>query len=121
MLNANKDIVQSAIAIAIGQSVFSSSIQRDITDKIKATQDPRFSQLKPNAVLSAGPTGLKSFAQDAMILEFLQNTYATAVRNTMYVALATATVAIPFALGMQWLNVKKLNKANVPATKAVKV
>jgi len=72
-------------------------------------------------VLSIGPTGLKSFAHDAIILGFLQNIYANAVKNTLYVALATATVAIPFALGMQWLNVKNLNRANVPGTEVIEI
>ncbi|KAF2691971.1 efflux pump antibiotic resistance protein [Lentithecium fluviatile CBS 122367] len=100
----------AAIAIAIAQSVLSTSLQTDIVQKLQTTDDPRFASLEPIAVLSAGPTGLTAFAHDPIILRFLQNCYANAVRNTLYVALATAAVAMPFAAGMQWLNVKKIGE-----------
>jgi hypothetical protein len=72
----------------------------------------KFEHLEPGMVISAGPTGLKAFAFDAEILEFLQQCYATAVKNTLYVALAASVVAVPFALGMQWLNVKNVSQEN---------
>lgn len=81
--------------------------------KMQTSHDPRFAKLQPDLVLAAGPTGLESFAHDPIILKFLQDCYADAVRNTLYVALATAAGAVPFALGMQWLNVKKLGKDGV--------
>ncbi|KAF2464156.1 permease of the major facilitator superfamily [Lindgomyces ingoldianus] len=98
----------AAIAIAIAQSVLSTSLQRDITRKL---HNPEVGHLDPALVLGAGPTGLKAFTHDPAILKFLQDCYADAVRNTLFVALATAAVAVPFALGMQWLNVKKIDKA----------
>jgi ABC-type Fe3+ transport system permease subunit len=63
-------------------------------------------------VLAAGPAGLKAFADDPVILRFLQNCYANAVNHTLYVALATSAVAVPFALCMQWLNVKNISKVD---------
>lgn len=74
------------------------------------TKDQRFSQLDSAKVLAAGPTDMKVFAHDPVILAFLQQCYANAVKSTLYVALATAVVAVLFAMGMQWLNVKKVNK-----------
>ncbi|KAF2499669.1 efflux pump antibiotic resistance protein [Lophium mytilinum] len=101
----------AGIAIAIAQSVFASSLQHDITHGVR-TQDPRFAMVRPAAVIAAGPTGLRAFTHDAVVLTFLQGCFAHAVRNTLFVALATSIIAVPFALGMQWLNVKKVNKHN---------
>jgi ABC-type Fe3+ transport system permease subunit len=64
---------------------------------------PKFQHLDLDMVIAAGPTGLMAFSYDAEILEFLQRCY-----NTLYVALAASAVAVPFALGMQWLNVKEV-------------
>lgn len=67
-------------------------------------------ELPPSIVLQAGPTSLKFLAKTPSILRALQDAYAVAIQRTMYFSLAAACVALPFALGMQWLNVKKVAK-----------
>lgn len=79
---------------------------------METTSDPKFQRLELGMVIEAGPAGLKAFAFDQEILRFLQQCYADGVKNTLYVALATSVVAVPFALGMQWLNVKKVGQRN---------
>ncbi|KAJ8112239.1 hypothetical protein OPT61_g5348 [Boeremia exigua] len=106
----------ASIAISVAQSVFSSSLKGDITRKLSSVTDARFADFDPAAVIAAGPKGMKALAHDAVVLRFLQDSYAVAVRHTLYVAVATVIVAIPFALGMQWLNVKAISKAKSEST-----
>lgn len=44
---------------------------------------------------------------DATILRALQNAYACGIRAVMDFGLAAACLAVPFALAMEWRNVKK--------------
>ena len=90
------------IAIAIGQSVFINGLLNEIPKHTNATS--------PAAVLAVGLTSFQHLARTPTILRALQDAYATAIRFTMYFSLATACLSLPFALGMQWLNVKKVAK-----------
>lgn len=92
-------MIYSAIAIAIGQSIFVTGLFEEIPKHTKA--------ISPAAVVQAGPTALR-LAETPAILRALQEAYAAAIQRTMYFSLATACVALPFALGMEWLNVKKI-------------
>ncbi|KAE8423669.1 efflux pump antibiotic resistance protein [Aspergillus pseudocaelatus] len=89
----------AAIAIAIGESIFHTSIAH----QIHASHLP----IAAATVIAAGPTGLQSLTTDAAILHELQGTYAYGIRMVMYFALAATCTAVPFAFGMEWLNVKK--------------
>lgn len=109
----------ASIAIAVAQSVFSSSLKGDITRKLNSVTDARFADFDPAVVIAAGPKGMKALAHDAVVLRFLQDSYAVAVRHTLYFAVATVIVAIPFALGMQWLNMKVISKAKSESTETL--
>jgi len=75
--------------------------------------------VRPDEVLAVGPTAFQHLARTPEILRALQDAYATAIQLTMYFSLATVCLALPFALGMQWLNVKKVvAKAQNAATAA---
>lgn len=65
-------------------------------------------------VIGVGPTGIKFLTLDESVIRLLQESYCYAFDMTMYFALAALVVAIPFALGMQWLNTKeaKIKKRN---------
>lgn len=54
----------------------------------------------------AGPTGIRTLTSDPTLTRAIQDAYCYAFQMTMYYALATVLVAIPFAAGMQWLNAK---------------
>ncbi|ORY17076.1 major facilitator superfamily domain-containing protein [Clohesyomyces aquaticus] len=96
----------ASIAIAIGQSVFSSSLRDRIIEQFALINDLHLHPIDFAAVIAAGPKGLASIAGNKRMLLLLQHAYAYAVQRALYVSLVTACVAVPFALGMQWLNVK---------------
>jgi len=91
-----------SIAIAIGQSLFVNGLVEEIPKRTDAVSSA--------AVLKVGPTALTLLAKTPAILRALRDAYSEAIQRTMYFSLATACVALPFALGMQWLNVKKVAK-----------
>lgn len=90
------------MAVAIGQSIFEASLTHEV---LKGHVD-----FEPEAVIAAGPTGLRTLTKDAAALHALQEAYTVAICMIMYFALATSIAAVPFACGMQWLNVRKVAK-----------
>lgn len=91
--------VHRSAAIAIGQSLFINGLLREIPKLTEA--------IDPHTVVSAGPLNLKALATSPAVLHALRSAYSLAVRDTMYYSLAAVCITIPFAFGMQWLNVKK--------------
>ncbi|GFN18103.1 MDR family MFS transporter [Aspergillus tubingensis] len=89
----------AAIAVAIGESIFETSIAH----QVRTSHLP----IAAETVIAAGPTGLQSLTMDATILRALQNAYACGIRAVMDFGLAAACLAVPFALAMEWRNVKK--------------
>ena len=70
---------------------------------------PKHTQaISPPAVVSAGAANLKKEANDSRTLRALQLSYSNAVTNTLYLALATVVLALIFACGMEWKNIKKV-------------
>lgn len=61
--------------------------------------------VSPKAVIQAGATNLRVLTADPSTLRALQAAYATAVVHTLYLALASMAIALPFAVGMEWKNV----------------
>ncbi|PYH90289.1 MFS general substrate transporter, partial [Aspergillus ellipticus CBS 707.79] len=90
----------AAIAVAIGESIFKSSVSR----KVNASHLP----ISAARVIAAGPTGLRSLTSDPTTLRQLQDAYVYGIRIVMYFALAAACAAVPFAVGMEWRNVKEV-------------
>ncbi|PLB43284.1 efflux pump antibiotic resistance protein [Aspergillus steynii IBT 23096] len=90
----------AAISIAIGQNILETSIAHQVHHHSNLP-------ITAETVIAAGPTGLQSLTSDATILRALQDAYAYGIRAVMYFGLAGSCVAVPFALGMEWRNVKK--------------
>ncbi|PHH88186.1 hypothetical protein CDD83_7860 [Cordyceps sp. RAO-2017] len=93
----------AAVAVAAGQSIFSSGLQ----DELTKGNIP----IPARAVQMAGPTGIRTLTTNPALIRLIQNAYCYAFRDTMYFALAALVVAIPFALRMQWLNARAVAKA----------
>ncbi|PWY62638.1 efflux pump antibiotic resistance protein [Aspergillus eucalypticola CBS 122712] len=89
----------AAIAVAIGESIFETSVAH----QVRTSDLP----IAAETVIAAGPTGLRSLTTDATTLRALQDAYAYGIRAVMDFGLAAACLAVPFALAMEWRNVKK--------------
>ncbi|PQE02873.1 efflux pump antibiotic resistance protein [Rutstroemia sp. NJR-2017a BBW] len=93
--------IGAAISVSIAQNLF--------LTKLKTSVPTHTSAVSPADVIEVGATGLQSLARSSStVLVALRDAYADAIQDTMYYALATACVALPFACGMQWLNIKKV-------------
>ncbi|BCS19563.1 MDR family MFS transporter [Aspergillus puulaauensis] len=90
----------ASVAIAVGQSI----LQTSLIHRIQLSD----LSIPSQTVIAAGPTGLQTLTgpNNPKMLRTLQDAYAAALQAVMYFALATACAAVPFALGMEWLNVK---------------
>ena len=68
--------------------------------------------MSPEAVISAGPYGLRSLAHgDVIILEALRQVYAVALQRTFILALSAGCAAAVCTFGMESKNVKHEEKA----------
>lgn len=92
----------SAIAVAIGESIFSDSLRKEVLELAVP--------IPTTKVILAGATGIRSLSSDPAVIRLIQNAYCYAFQITMYFALGALVIAIPFAAGMQWLNAKKVAK-----------
>lgn len=91
----------SALSVSIAQSLFIAKLKTSIPLYTTA--------ISPATVIAAGATGLDSLAGPSYtVLVALRKAYADAIRNTTLFVLAAAVAALPFACGMQWLNIKKV-------------
>ena len=59
-------------------------------------------------VIDAGAVKLVALAGSSEVLEALQIAYAKAVDNTLILSVSAACIALPFALSMEFLNIKKI-------------
>jgi hypothetical protein len=64
-------------------------------------------------VINAGAGGLKMVAPDMAVLQDLREAYAEALRGTFVLALVGTCLALPFAAGMQWLNIKNIAEKRI--------
>ncbi|KAF2867710.1 MFS multidrug transporter-like protein [Massariosphaeria phaeospora] len=87
-----------AIAVSIGQNLLLNGLQRTIPSHT--------TMVSVSAVLEAGVGGLTRLAPNPAVLQQLREDYAEALRGTFILALVGTCVALPFAAGMQWLNIK---------------
>ena len=63
-------------------------------------------------IVNAGAGSLTQLAKgDESILQNLRQAYASAIHNTLILALTAQCVSILFAMGMEWRNVKVEGKA----------
>ena len=63
------------------------------------------------AVVSAGALNLARVAKSPTDLSILRLVWNTAVSRTMILSVALVAASIPFTLGMEWLNAKKVAEA----------
>ena len=86
----------------MAQNVFINGLTREV--------QRRTNNISAHAVIEAGPTNLKALTSSKEVLDTLREAYAGAVKNTLCYALVTACLAVPFALNMEWKNMKQVAK-----------
>lgn len=91
-----------AVALSIAQTLFIEGLLHEVPRRTHA--------VSPAAVVKAGASGLHALAPSPQSLNALRDAYASAIWRTLVFALVAACVALPFALGMERLNVKVVAK-----------
>ncbi|KAI0514350.1 MFS general substrate transporter [Xylaria bambusicola] len=89
-----------ALSVGIGQNLLLSRLKTAVPQYTDA--------VSPQEVIAVGATGLAQIAPDGAVLSALRHAYAAAVRDPLILALALATLAFPFACGMERLNIKHI-------------
>lgn len=102
----------SAITLCAAESLFVNSLLDEIPKHTSALSAP--------AVVDAGASNLAKLATSPEILQALRASYAKAVSNTLVYSLVAACAALPFAVCMEWLNVKRVAKERESADRIEK-
>ncbi|KAH5296153.1 hypothetical protein HBI12_213810 [Parastagonospora nodorum] len=89
-----------AIAVSIGQNL--------LLNTLKISIPAHTTEVGVQQVIDAGAGGINSIAPDGAVLKSLREAYAEALRGSFVLALVSTCLALPFAAGMQWLNIKRV-------------
>jgi hypothetical protein len=93
-------MVNSALAISISQTITITTILEQIASRLP--------NLSGQAVIKAGAAGLSMLASTPYEMFTLQEIWNEAIRRIMILVVACVGASIPFTLGMEWLNAKKI-------------
>ncbi|KAM0803162.1 hypothetical protein BDR22DRAFT_791950, partial [Usnea florida] len=88
-----------AITTPVRQIIWAKILASDVSKHVPG--------VPPQIVVRAGATNLKSLTADSTILRAIQAACSQAVTNVLYFSLATLAVTVPFALCMEWKNLKE--------------
>ncbi|KAK8040136.1 hypothetical protein PG993_008547 [Apiospora rasikravindrae] len=111
--------VGNAIAVLfyqLGGAIFISMGQTVIITTILDLVPQRLPGLPAGAVLAAGAANLPTLAQSPEQLVVLQDIWNSAVTRTIIMTAAVVGAAVPFTLGMEWLNAVKVAERRKNAT-----
>ncbi|KAK7949384.1 efflux pump antibiotic resistance protein [Apiospora aurea] len=103
--------VGNAIAVLfyqLGGAIFISTGQTVIITTILDLDPQRLPGLPAGAVLAAGAANLPTLAQSPEQLVVLQDIWNSAIVRTIIMTTAVVGAAVPFTLGMEWLNAVKV-------------
>ncbi|KAJ4305907.1 hypothetical protein N0V90_001440 [Kalmusia sp. IMI 367209] len=92
-----------AVAVSVGQNLLLNGLRKNIPKHISPV-----SPISAQQVIDAGAGGLSTVTQKPIVLQQLREAYAESLRGTFILALVGTCLALPFAAGMQWLNIKKI-------------
>lgn len=84
----------------MGQTITISTIIHEVPKQIP--------DLSSDVVLRAGATNLASSSTSPEALASLRLIWNTAVSRTMILSVSLVAASVPFTLGMEWLNAKKV-------------
>lgn len=92
-----------AVAIAAGQAITISTITDHVGQQLP--------NLSPPVVITAGAASLQHITEDPKALGILRSIWNLAVSRTLLLSLAAVCATVPFTIGMQWLNAKRVSDA----------
>jgi hypothetical protein len=84
----------------MGQTVVLSTLTEKLNGQIPG--------LTSNDVFEAGAANLKALAPTAADLAFLRDIWNEGISRTMILSVALVAAAVPFTLGMEWLDAKRV-------------
>ena len=84
----------------MGQTITISTLINEVPKQIPG--------LSGGEVLTAGAVNLSALATSPETLASLRSIWNTAVSRTMILSVTCVAVSVPFTLGMEWLNAKKV-------------
>ena len=96
-----------AIAIAVGQTITVNTLYKALPEQLP--------NLSIAAVIAAGAANVPAVASTPHVLEILRQIWNTAISRTLLFSLATVCAAVPFTVGMEWLNAKEVAKSRKEA------
>lgn len=84
----------------MGQTITVTTIVNEVPQTVPSLQS--------SAVISAGASNLIAISSSPDILSLLRMIWNTAIARTMILSVSLVGCSIPFTLGMEWLNAKKI-------------
>jgi hypothetical protein len=89
-----------SLAVSISQNLFLNTLHTSIPAHTSA--------VSVQAVINAGAGGLGALAPSVAVLQDLREAYADAMRGTWVLAAVGTGLALPCAVGMEWLNIRRV-------------
>lgn len=106
-------VVGSALGTPIGSALLVGGLRTEIP---KMT-----TEISADAVINAGATGLSSLTKVPTLVRKLRDAYSIAISHVMILLVVVICISVPTALGMKWLNIKKVSIAREEEQKRSKV
>ncbi|KND94612.1 putative HC-toxin efflux carrier TOXA [Tolypocladium ophioglossoides CBS 100239] len=94
-----------AVSISMGQTITITTLL-DLVER-------RLPGLSPRMVITAGAANLPALAPTPDALDVLRGNWNTAIARTMILATVLLGAAVPFTLGMEWLNAVRVAEQRV--------
>ena len=89
-----------AVTVSVGESIFVSTLLKEIPRRTDA--------ISPDSIVVGVASNVWRYADDPFVYNVLRESFALAFDKTMIYSTIVASLAIPCAFGMEWLNVKKI-------------
>ncbi|KAL8935735.1 MAG: hypothetical protein Q9216_005288 [Gyalolechia sp. 2 TL-2023] len=93
----------AAIAIAMGQTITIGTIRHELPKHVP--------DLPAGAILTAGAANLSQLTNSPDVLDSLRLIWSKAIDRTMLLSVSFVAASVPFTLGMEWINAKKVAQA----------
>ncbi|KAL8837431.1 MAG: hypothetical protein Q9170_002515 [Blastenia crenularia] len=100
----------AAIGIAMGQTITLNTIQSEVPKRVPG--------IAASAILTAGAANLKGLTDSPHVLSELRMVWCKAIDRIMLLSVSLVAASVPFTLGMEWINAKKVAQSRKQANVA---